>query len=174
MQCYKPSYETCQPKTNGNSLGHKVTELASWAMQGNHQRHPSGYAMASGHNQCYGQSDTYNPDQTVSKTHTEHYSHPPTHYPEHTMAKTQTHCYSQTYDHQEMTHGQAYDHYEMTHGQANGHTGYYASNGTACHGKTEKKMKEKYKGKKEKSHYRKKSKDCKRSCSESDSGSDSD
>lgn len=169
MRCYQPSYETSQQKSNDSSLGHKVAELASWALQGKQQGHPSGYAMAGSQSQCYGQSHAFYPDQTASKTHTEYYSRTPTHYPEHTKAKTETHCYSQT-------DGYYSDHHEMTHGQAYGHTGHYASNGTAFPGKTEKKVKNKYEGKKkEKSLLRKKSNDRKRSCSDGDSsGSDSD
>ena len=159
MQCYKPSYETCQPKSKDKSLVHKVAEIASRAMQGSHQGHPSGYATAD--TQCYGQSHAYYPDQTMSKTQTEYYVQTPTHHPEYTMPHIQTQYYSETNGY--------YEHHEMNHG----HTGHHPSNGTAYHGKTEKKMKEKHEGKKEKSLYRKKSKDCKRSGSDS-SGSDSD
>jgi hypothetical protein len=179
MQCYKP-YETCQPKSKDNSLVHKVAEIASRAMQGSHQGHPSGYATAD--TQLYGQSHAYYPDQTMSKTQTEYYVRTPTHRPEYTMPQIQTEYYVRTTPTHRpeytMPHIQTqyysetdgyYEHHEMNHG----HTGHHPSNGTAYHGKTEKKMKEKHEGKKkEKNLHRKKSKDCKRSGSDS-SGSDS-
>jgi|UniRef100_A0A2N9HML6 hypothetical protein len=168
MQCYKPTYETCQQKSHDSSHGHKVADMASWGIKANHQQgHQPRYAMTNSETYSHGQTHAYNPDHNMAKTLTQYYGQTQSHCPpDHTMSKTH-----QTYYHSQ-TNGHHSDHHAMAH--ANGH-GHHASHVmTACHLKSEKKMKEKgSEYKKEKILYKKKSKECNRSCSDN-SGSDSD
>ena len=199
MQCYKPTYETCQQKCHESSHGgHKVPDMGSWGMKANHHG-GYGYGMANNETYMHDQTHAYYPDHNMAKTQAQYYGQTHSHYPEHTMSKTH-----EAYKYHSQTNGlgRPSDHHAMAHanyghGQAYGH---HASHGMsmACQMKSEKKMKEKHasqgmsmacqmksekkmkeKGseyKKEKMSYKKKSKSSRRSCNDSDgsSGSDSD
>uniref|UniRef100_A0A2N9HW70 Uncharacterized protein n=1 Tax=Fagus sylvatica TaxID=28930 RepID=A0A2N9HW70_FAGSY len=181
MQCYKPAYETCQQKCQDSSHGHRVADMASWGMKGNHHQghdHAAGYGMANSETYRHGQTHAYYPDHNMAKTQqAQYYGQTQSHYPpDHTMSKTH-----QSYSYHSQTNGQhPSDHHAIaTHGHAYGHGQAYghhaSSHAMACHSKTEKKMKEKgCEYKKEKILYKKKSKSSKKSCSDNDSGSDSD
>ncbi|GMY30513.1 histidine-rich glycoprotein-like [Fagus crenata] len=179
MQCYKPTYEACQQKCNESSHGHRMADMNSWGMKANHQGHHAhaGYGMANSETYRHGQSHAYNPDHNMTKTQQSQYNgQTQSHYPDHTMSKThQSYNYhSQTNGHHPSDyHAMAAHGNDYGHGQAYGH--HASSHAMACHSKTEKKMKEKgCEYKKEKTLYKKKSKASKRSCSDNDSGSDSD
>ncbi|GMY30511.1 histidine-rich glycoprotein-like [Fagus crenata] len=177
MQCYKPAYETCQQKCQDSSHGHRVADMASWGMKGNHHQghdHAAGYGMANSETYRYGQTHAYYPDHNMAKTQqAQYYGQTQSHYPpDHTMSKTH-----QSYSYHSQTNGQhPSDHHAIaTHGHAYGHGQAYGHHASSCHSKTEKKMKEKgCEYKKEKILYKKKSKSSKKSCSDNDSGSDSD
>ena len=181
IQCYKPTYETCQQKCLESPHGHKVADMgSSWGMKENHQGHHGGYGYGMANTQTYmhGQNHAYYPDHNMAKTQAQYYGQTHSHYPEHTMSKTRE---AYKYHSQTNGHGHPSDHHAMAHanyghGQAYGHQ---ASHGIsmACQMKSEKKMKEKgSEYKKEKMFYKKKSKASRRSCSNSDgsNGSDSD
>ncbi|KAM3711884.1 hypothetical protein ACB098_01G142700 [Castanea mollissima] len=70
MQCYKPSNECCQPKSQDNSLVHKAAEMASWALKGNQQGHCATPGVASNQPYSQGQAYAYYPDQNLAKTQT--------------------------------------------------------------------------------------------------------
>nr|POF10584.1 hypothetical protein CFP56_23358 [Quercus suber] len=177
VQCYKPTYESCQQKCHESSHGgHKVPDMGSWGMKANHHG-GYGYGMANSETYMHDQNHAYYPDHNMAKTQAQYYGQTQSHYPEHTMSKTHK---AYKYHSQTNGHGQPSDHHAMAHAnygrQAYGHQ---ASHGMsmACQMKSEKKMKEKgSEYKKEKVFYNKKSKASRRSCSNSDgsSGSDSD
>uniref|UniRef100_A0A7N2KVU6 Uncharacterized protein n=1 Tax=Quercus lobata TaxID=97700 RepID=A0A7N2KVU6_QUELO len=188
MQCFKPKYETRQQKCHESSHGHKVADMNSCGMKGNHHG-GLGYGIANSETYKHGQTLAYYPDHNMAKTQAQYHGQTQSHHPDHTMSKTH-----ETYKYQSKTNGHGHP---SDHGQANGH---HASHGIslACQMKTEKKVKEthasrgvsmscqmktekkiKEKGseyKKEKIFYKKKSKASKKSCSDNDgsSGSDSD
>ncbi|KAI4333197.1 hypothetical protein L6164_018035 [Bauhinia variegata] len=50
MQCCKPANESCQSKSHGNSLGHKLSEIAGKIFKGNHHGdHASAHCQTDGH-----------------------------------------------------------------------------------------------------------------------------
>ena len=179
IQCYKPTYETCQQKCLESPHGHKVADMgSSWGMKENHQGHHGGYGYGMANTQTYmhGQNHAYYPDHNMAKTQAQYYGQTHSHYPEHTVSKTHE---AYKYHSQTNGHGHPSDHHAMAHanyghGQAYGHQ---ASHGIsmACQMKSEKKMKEKgSEYKKEKMFYKKKSKASRRSCSNSDGSNWSD